>query len=261
MAWFRWIRPLWLRSSLASRFGAMIVTGTAATSGPVALHFAPAHFMRLHPSDVAHRHLALTGFIELALSREICRRARRGGLLLDVGANAGYFSLLWLAAGPENRVIAFEAAPRPLTLLRENLNRNRLESRVRLIASAAGSRSGRMAFDPGPAEKASWGGLSLCPGEGAIEVEVVRLDDVVPPAERVEVLKVDVEGADFWVLEGARTLLASGRVEVVFFEENPERMRGLGIGPEAPRELLERHGYRVRPLPGTRRMEWMAVRA
>jgi FkbM family methyltransferase len=216
--------------------------------------------MSLQPSDVAHRHLALTGFLELALSREIRRRARGGGLLLDVGANAGYFTLLWLAGGRENRVIAFEAAPRPLALLRENLSRNGLVSRVRLIESAAGSRSGRMAFDPGPAEQASWGGLSLSPGEGALEVDVVRLDDVVPPEVKVEVLKVDVEGADFWVLEGAKSLLASGRVEVVFFEQNLERMQRLGIDPEAPRELLERSGYRVRPLPGTRRSEWMALR-
>ena len=77
--------------------------------------------MRLRPGDVAHGEIAFLGFTELGLTRVVAERARQGGLLVDVGANWGYFTLLWLAARADNRVVAVEASPRNLEALRENL--------------------------------------------------------------------------------------------------------------------------------------------
>lgn len=259
-SWLQRVRPLRLRSSIASRFESIWSPSSVGAMESADLHFAPSVKMRLHSTDSAHRLLALTGFTELELSKRIRRRSRAGGVLVDVGANAGYFSLLWLATRPENRVIAFEAAPLPRALLRRNLEENGLASRARVDDRAVGSRNGKMAFDPGPPEQSSWGGLAPAGGGRSIEVDVVRLEHAVPPDVEVAVLKIDVEGADAWVLEGAESLLASGRVGIVFFEQNVERMRALGIAAEAPIEILERHEYRVRPLRGTRRTEWMATR-
>ena len=67
---------------------------------------------------------------ELELTRRLCDLARRGGTFVDVGANLGYFSLLWAAQNPGNRCVAFEASPRNLDLLRRNVARNSLGGRV-----------------------------------------------------------------------------------------------------------------------------------
>ena len=63
------------------------------------LSFAPgASMSALLAGDVISCGIAVTGFYELDLSRRLSALAKRGGRLVDVGANLGYFSFLWLAA-------------------------------------------------------------------------------------------------------------------------------------------------------------------
>jgi hypothetical protein len=84
------------------------------------------------------------------------------------------------------------------------------------------------------------------PGERVrtIEVDVVRLDDVVPPDARVAFVKIDVEGGELGVLEGARTLLARHR-PVVVFEHGLGGADHYGTRPEQVFDLLTDAGLRV----------------
>ena len=75
------------------------------------LEFAPSVKMNLKNSDVSHQVIAWTGLYELAVTKRLSAIARRGGLLLDVGANYGYYTCLWAAADDANRVIAFDVVP------------------------------------------------------------------------------------------------------------------------------------------------------
>jgi Methyltransferase FkbM domain len=56
-------------------------------------------------------------------------------------------------------------------------------------------------------------------------------------------LKIDCEGSDYLVLEGARRLLENRRIKHIFFEENASRMEMLGIKSGASRRLLQGFGY------------------
>ena len=73
--------------------------------------------------------------------------------MIDVGANAGYFSLIWLAAHPENSCIAFEAPSSNAELLRCNAEANGLGDRLEVHALAAGREAGTLTFDPGSEEQ------------------------------------------------------------------------------------------------------------
>jgi len=66
----------------------------------------------------------------------------------------------------------------------------------------------------------------------------------------IDVLKVDTEGTDSWVLDGARRLLRSHCVRHVFFEQNLPRMTALGIQHDAPFRTLEAYGYKVDAVGG-----------
>lgn len=227
------------------------------------LKYAPGMTMALVPSDVAHGCIALTGFVELRLTRLVAELARTGGLLVDVGANAGYFCLLWTAARPTNTAVAFEPAPRNVGLLRRNLEHNGVAQRVRVDTRAGGRASGAVAFDLGPAEQTGWGGLvpndEATGGRATLEVEVVRLDEVLGD-ERIAVLKVDTEGADTWVLEGAEKLLRKHEIGRIFFEQNRPRLAALGIREADAVDLLASAGYDARPLSDPRGdvVEWEA---
>ncbi len=116
--------------------------------------------MELVPGDHISNSIAFLGYYELELSRKIISLAKEGGLLVDVGANLGYFSLLWAAGNPKNRCIAFEASPRNVSIIERNIKRNHFENQITLIPKAASKDSGWMPFDLGPEEQTGWG---VCP--------------------------------------------------------------------------------------------------
>jgi FkbM family methyltransferase len=216
----------------------------AALFAAAPLRYAPGMRMRLDPGDHMHGIIAFTGVYERQLSMTIRDRALRGGTFVDVGANWGYFSLLWASANPANRVVAIEASPRNGAPLKENIRRNGLGGRVVVHETAAGARNGTIRFDPGPEGETGWGGIAPAGAARTIAVPVARLDDLCGGIERVAVMKIDVEGAEALVLAGSSRMLAEKRVGEIFLEINGSRMAQLGIAPDEPSRLLAANGYR-----------------
>lgn len=246
--WLRSVRPRWLRGEIFYRYY-FKKTLPPELFRNQALDFARGFSVDLLQTDVSHKCIAMCGYYGLSLSREITRMAAAGGLLVDVGANIGYYSILWAAARGENRVIAFEVNPRALSFLERNVDRNSLSSRIDIQKVAVGERSGKARFCLGPEDQTGWGGFSPVPEEECIEVPVISLDDFFRDSARhIDILKVDAEGADFWVLKGAAGLLRERRIKNIFFEENNIRSGMLGIKPGEAQNFLERYGYRVRKI-------------
>ncbi|MFZ4767122.1 MAG: FkbM family methyltransferase, partial [Roseimicrobium sp.] len=226
-----------------------------------ALKFAPGAQMRLNPTDVAHSRLAWLGVYEDALSDAIVSLARQvGGKLLDVGANYGYFSLLWCSARPENSAIAIEASPRNLAALRDNVNRNGLSDRITVCDWAASNITGSVSFELGPLEQTGWGGIAATSESStSVTVPCFRLDERFS-ADDFTVVKIDCEGADPLVIEGASGLWQGTEVQHVFYEENTYRMAQLGLTPGSAKLQLERFGFRVSPLKDQDLTEFHAQR-
>lgn len=211
----------------------------------------------LIPGDVISNNIAFNGFYELGLTRQMKQLAKKGtAVLVDVGANMGYFSLLWASMNKANRVIAFEAAPRNLEILKTNIALNNLSDRVALVPKAAGRYTGTMAFDVGPAEQTGWGGAATVASATTVEVPVVRLDHELP-ANTIDVLKIDVEGADTWVLFGCEGLIRKGLIGRIFFEQNKGRMEQLGIAIGEAQTFLRDFNYTCVPFGGSDN-QWLA---
>jgi FkbM family methyltransferase len=175
-----------------------------------------------------------------------------GELAVDVGANVGQnCSIMALAATPCGRVLAFEPSPDSLRLLTRNVERWRGYELAAIVIEPRGLSccEGTVPMYPG----LDLGGYSLEPlaapeiVEGrrapadvgsALAVEVTRLDACLADEASVGVLKIDVEGHEASVLEGARRLLVEGRVRDVVFEDyEPQPSRAVRI--------LESFGYTV----------------
>ena len=130
------------------------------------LAYAPGVRMKLLPTDEGHGCIATAGFYELPLTRTIARLGKQGGLMVDVGANYGYFSLLWAAQKLGNRVIAFEASPRNQQALRHNVEKNAFAEVVTLRSEAAGKEKGQLSFHLGPEGQTGWAGPWRCQRRG-----------------------------------------------------------------------------------------------
>ena len=210
------------------------------------LDFAPSLRMDLFEGDEGHGQIAFNGFYELKLSRHLRLLAKQGGLLVDVGANYGYFSLIWAAQNAQNRVIAYEASPRNQPALHINITKNCLSDSITVKPLAAGKKAGVLGFHLGPEEQTGWGGLAFeGPNEKMVDVPVVRLDEELAGEKSIAVLKIDTEGADTWVLEGAEKLFCNKKVRHIFFEEHKGRMVKLGIQPGSAANFLIDCGYTV----------------
>lgn len=146
---------------------------------------------------------------------------RPGDTVLDVGANLGYFSAVMAqAVGPSGRVFSFEPVPDTFEQLRLCALLNGFEWMTPLpVALGAAEGSIELAFDARNAGDAS----SHRPATRSAEQRVVRarvgrLDDLVAEsaAAAPAVMKLDVEGHEFEVLQGARKTIADTHPAIVF---------------------------------------------
>lgn len=158
------------------------------------------------------------------------------GDLLDVGANVGAICLPLATARPKATVVAIEAHPGLAGILRRNAGRNGL-SNVRVVEAVAGERSGWIDAPVSRLDvEANHGASSLyTKGQPMQRLRVLALDEIAP--ERLSFVKLDVEGFEPRVLDGAKHLLMDVRptwlVEVSKSRPNTtaqvfERLRGAG---------------------------------
>ena len=152
--------------------------------------------------------------------RNIARFLPRGGGFVDVGANIGDFSI-WAAkrGGPDTRVLAVEADPDNLPQLKRNLHRHRLDDAVHVAPVAAAAEPGIVVLHQGHQSGTS----TISPSEvhtlehlrprGTVEIPAQTLDSLLEEVAlpRVDVVKIDVEGAEEQVLAGAAKLLATSQ--------------------------------------------------
>lgn len=99
------------------------------------------------------------------------------------------------------------------------------------------------------------------PPERILEVEVVRLDDVLFQEKSIVLLKIDTEGADYLVLRGCEQLLQSRRIRDFRFEEYKPRMQQMGIELGESQQFLSSLGCTVTPElnPASDSVEWSAI--
>jgi FkbM family methyltransferase len=168
------------------------------------------------------------------------------GLIADIGANTGFYAILAACAQPANRVLAFEPVPDILAALDENIRANGLSRRVRLIRCAIGARNRTTKLymplqDHGLVEtSASLRADFKPPHSAALEVLERTLDRVLARPSlafrRLGIIKIDVEGHECAVLEGAHWAITLHR-PVIFIEVLP------GANLPALNAFLARYKY------------------
>jgi FkbM family methyltransferase len=201
----------------------------------------------LYTEAIGLTHFIYGGF-ERAELRFVQRFLREGERVIDAGANVGYFTVpIALKVGSRGSVIACEPEPANLDRLHTNVSRNRLTN-VDIRATALGSYDGettlRLGDDSAYHTTASTSDLLAITvahqtGE-EVRVPVMRLDalweELGTPS--VQLVKVDVEGAELGVLAGSVELLRKERpwimLETERFDPVAEFLSSLGYAPVQP---------------------------
>ena len=161
------------------------------------------------------------GFYELGTLQVIASCLRAGDTFIDVGASVGQMAFhAARAVGPTGKVLAFEPAPERYEDLVAGIAINRLDH-VKPFACGLGADDGELGLylrgSPSMADQRRT--------EDVVRVPVRRLDEVlrVQHLERVRFVKIDVEGLEPEVIEGARELLASPEPPILCYEHGVHR--------------------------------------
>jgi FkbM family methyltransferase len=172
-----------------------------------------------------------------------------GMTFLDVGANDGMYTVFAAKrVGAEGTVWSFEPSTRELERLRFNLDLNGLTSRVFPVALA--DVTGQAQFMVAGYEHEGHNTLGAFAYEGVTgateTVELRKLDDLVAesPLPQIDVLKMDVEGAELRVLRGAVSVLKNHR-PIILFEVSESSLRNQGTNGSELVEFVRQQGYTI----------------
>jgi FkbM family methyltransferase len=209
-------------------------------------------YMRIDPHDWMDRAFYL-GSYEQHLVHLIATMVRPGDVCIDVGAQKGFMTLhLAEVVGGKGRVIAFEPDPRAMEALRANVQRNGFKQ-VSLSSCALGDCEAYCRF----ALSRQLGWSSRFPNElakptitSSISVRTRRLDDIIAEAgvvagtHRISFIKIDAEGSEPLVLQGAQETLTRFR-PTVHIEVNKPSLCAGGFSPDSIETLLRPLGYQL----------------
>ncbi len=155
-----------------------------------------------------------------------------GAVVVDAGANIGIYSRFFSrCVGPSGVVHSFEPSPENFKRLR---SATRKLSNVRVSQAAVGERSGKSELylsDRLNVDHRAY------PTEGesrrTVSVRAIRLDDYFRPGERVDLVKMDIQGYELHALRGAKRVLSDNPRLKLLIEFWPYGLREAGTSPEA----------------------------
>jgi FkbM family methyltransferase len=177
----------------------------------------------------------MIGDLEPGLVRMMKETIKEGMSVVDVGANVGTYTLLALRAiGFHGRVYSYEPTPRIFSILTSNVQVNgfletgRIDLRRKAVSDGTRTSSTFFLQRNSPTHNslyASDGG----PDVEAIEVETVSLDRDLGVDARVDVVKIDAEGAEPAILRGMRGIIENNPGILIFMEWAPQHLRRAGV--------------------------------
>lgn len=201
--------------------------------------------MELDLSDWVDQHIYAIGEYESDVVTVVKAALKKGMTAIDIGANVGFFSLLFSTiVGSGGKVLAFEPQPAAIKRLARNIELNpRLAIEVHNLAAA--DADGEISFYCGPVNHS--GVASIRPrkdDQDAIIVRSARADDIIASALSVDLIKIDVEGAETRVIAGLENTIKRSHPHIIV-EVSDLYLREMGSSGQELVEKLCGYGYRA----------------
>jgi FkbM family methyltransferase len=198
------------------------------------------------------------GYWEAAVTRALLRLVRPGHHVIEVGANVGYYTLLFASrVGSTGSVTAFEANPRMVDLLRRTLAMNGLARATRVVPIAVTDRPGRVTLHRLGRQQGSSSIYAFAPEDLAVwddeasplDVEATSLDAFLgADAPPVDLVKIDAEGAEPAIVAGMRRLLGRSPQVRLVIEFIPASLERAGHDPRTFLASLTSLGFRLQTI-------------
>lgn len=197
-------------------------------------------YLPLYPTDYI-QNLIVTqhDYFEGSLLRKLDAYIPEGAVILDVGANIGNHTVYWAMQNKVERVYSFEPLKETYDMLCKNIKINDLKDKVQALNIGLSDEKTCAKIQHFDARNIS--GTSINESTDG-DLEVDRLDNIKFEEERIDFVKIDVEGHEIKVLNGAKETFLKYKPKYVFIESFSNNF------PETKR-ILESYGYKLTDFP------------
>ena len=172
---------------------------------------------------------------------------KNGEVLVDVGANIGYFTLLMAKlSGPTGKIFSFEPEDNNFELLDKNVKCNNYQNIV-LEKKGVSDHNGTNKFFLSTKNTGMHSLQKIRDGSKEIKIDVIKLDDyfsTLDLVEKISLIKIDVEGAEFQVLNGMKTILKNENLRLLI-EFIPEHLEKHGTNPSDVLKILDDNNFEL----------------
>lgn len=219
---------------------------------PVVMNWINGLELRIYPKNEVFRSLFVRGIYDPNLVVAINSLLPTGGVFIDVGANMGYCSLLaGKSVGSEGEVFAIEPSERDYLRLTDNIALNKLEN-IKAYRLAISDSVKEINIYIAPEERSALNTLGTTFGSSGLEklktetVQAVTIDKFADDEKinKIDVLKLDIEGSELGALNGARNSIEKYRPAIIL-GVNKDTLKACGASVEDLDRVLKELRYKV----------------
>lgn len=196
----------------------------------------------------------VTGNFETETTRLIMDLVRPGSFVIDIGAHVGYYTIISAGlTGQDGKVLAFEPEPTNRELLLRNIEWNGFKN-VEVVDKAVSDRTGSGTLFQTKLDSGRHSTYKHdIPLAGSVDIETISLDVILEEQgnPKVDLIKIDVEGAENDVWRGMGNLIASGNAPKIIIEYHPLLLRSAGIDPLQFASKIFSDGFKVQVVDET----------
>ena len=179
--------------------------------------------MHVYADDLIGRHIVMSGKFDRSVIQALLNLARPGDTLLDIGANIGYYSALFLHKVKNSRAVCFEPQPGIVDLLRLNLAQFGDRAQVHQVGLA--DKEGELRFHVDLTNR----GASRFRTDGELVIKVQDAAKVFAELDRVDLMKIDVEGFEEPIFRAIEGELARLQPRAILFEDQTRSAAPTGV--------------------------------
>ena len=191
--------------------------------------------------------LSINGIWEKAGTNFVLNSIKKNDVVLDIGANIGYFTLLFAKqAGSNGKIYAFEPEPKNFQLLKKNLENNKYQN-VTCENVAVSNKNDEIELF---LSEKSIGQHKIYPSTSvsnkSIKIKSIKIDDYILKNikdEQISFIKIDAEGSEYHIIEGMKSLLGSKIPLKIMLEFDPIQINDSGCNPEDLLNVLNNAGF------------------
>ena len=190
------------------------------------------------------KQLFLNGIREPECTRIMKEQLKPGMTIAEVGANIGYYALMEASIiGNKGKIYAIEPFPPNYELLKKNIEINSYDKIVDLHNIAISNQPGKTKLFVKDKHNLC-NMLDTDVGEGFVEVETKTLDDFITGKKLPDMIRMDIEGYEYYVLDGMKKTLKDCDQCKMFIEVHPFQMQEKGLDYKKPIKMLFDNGFR-----------------